>query len=891
MNTLKTLINKLDELTRQSLEQAASLCLSRSHYNIELEHWLLALIEQDDSIFKHMLNALSIDLSTLAQDIHQRLETFKTGNDQTPAISERIVELINAAWLLASLDYEQTQVHSGFLACVLTENTLLNQIALSISSTFSLFDKEQIRLVMAECEKNHLIQRKNPINSTQFKQDALQRFTVNLNEQAKNGHIDEVIGREDEIRQVIDILSRRRQNNAILTGEPGVGKTAIAEGFARRIVNTDVPKALQSVVIHALDIGLLQAGASVKGEFENRLKALISEVKSAPHPIILFIDEAHALLGHGAGTGQNDAANLLKPALARGELRCIAATTWSEYKRYIEKDPALTRRFQVVKVAEPDTDKAIAILRSLVPSLEKHHGIRILDSAVVKATTLAKRYITERQLPDKSISVLDTACARVARQQDTTPALIENLHKLLLCLKKEQKHLKNEINLGLQDNTTLMALNQSIKAHEKKLLNFNKDWQREKKWVNDIHKITEKIDLLSQNRTKPVKSLPGLQQKIARLMQRLHDAQQHTALIAPFVDEQVVAMVIADWTGIPIGNMINDPQQHSISLQARLKQRIIAQDHALCAIQSAIHVSSAKLVDPNKPLGIFLFVGPSGVGKTETAIALAESLYGKKENMTVINMSEFKEEYKISTLTGSPPGYVGYGEGGVLTEAVRKKPYSLILLDEMEKAHSGIQDVFYQVFDKGILKDAEGQDINFKNTLIIMTSNACTESISRLCEQSASLPSSELIYEAIKEELSQTFKPAFLGRVTVVPYLPLSDTNLKDIISLKLDIIAKRLQNEHNISLVYTEHLSNHIATQCYHGAIGARQIDTILNKTLLPALSTRILNALADGIQLKSMQISIDNQGDLSYKLKELPRKKPLAQQKRVRKTLAKIH
>lgn len=864
MNVIKTLISKLNLTCYQALEKAASIGASRAHFNIELEHWLLAFIENRNSTLCGMLSESACQIDKITEDIHSSLECLKVGNDRAPAISDRILEVINEAWLITSLDYNQEVIHSGVILSVLIHKHTLQQLCLAISMEFAKLNPDNVReLMMLVFEENHenRFAGKDQSNKN-IKTSALDQFTINLNEQAKHGKIDHAIGREDEINQIIDILSRRRQNNAILIGEPGVGKTAIVEGLALRIKDHEVPLNLNNVTIRVLDMGLLQAGAGVKGEFENRLKTLIEEIKSQASPIILFIDEAHMMIGAGASTGQGDAANLLKPALARGDLHCIAATTWSEYKRYFEKDAAFARRFQVVHVEEPDAESAIRMLRSLVSSLEKHHKVKIVDSAVQGATHLSQRYITGRQLPDKSISVLDTACSRVASQQTSKPARLEKLSKSIEQLTLELSNLEKEILRGGSHQARVKQLKKEIADHQHSLNQVTERWQKEWALTKKMIAVSDEIELV--NNTLSAKSIKNgnkkLSKELVQLKKELRAIQGDEPLMQTCVDFDSVAKVIADWTGIPIGRMLNDEVARIMLLEKNLKKRIIGQDHALVAIASQLRISSAKLSDPNKPIGVFLFVGPSGVGKTETALALAEQIYHSEEKITVINMSEFKEEHKISMLAGSPPGYVGYGDGGVLTEAVRRKPYSIILLDEMEKAHPGVQELFYQVFDKGTLRDGQGQDINFRNSLIIMTSNVCSDSISKFCDQSEF--DIDKLNESIHDELSRYFKSAFLGRLKVVPYVSLSDEMMIDIIKLKLSCIQKRIKSEHQVMLTFNECLINSILLKCLQSSLGARQVDNIISKEILPGLSAAILSHIADKKLLKSIQVAHSEEG-----------------------------
>ena len=848
---LRSLVEKLNPQSHRCLEQAAGICVSRRHYDVELEHLLLALMQEEHGCFYLLLQEHQINRDQLTRDLNKNLEQLKLGNELTPAISARVIELLNEAWLITSLENSALLIHSGFLLQALLQNTSLKQMIYGMSSEFKKLSLDSMKLALPQ-----IMTRSNEINPvaatpTSATQNALSQYTINLNEQAKAGKIDPVIGREDEIRQMMDILSRRRQNNAILTGEPGVGKTAIVEGLALNIVNQQVPDNLKNTIIYALDIGLLQAGAGVKGEFENRLKNLISEIKQSNVPIILFIDEAHMLIGAGNQAGAGDAANLLKPALARGELRSIAATTWSEYKQYFEKDAALTRRFQVVKVEEPDAETTVRMLRSVTPAMEKHHNTRILDTALHAATKLSSRYITGRFLPDKAVSVIDTACARAASKQATVPATIERQQKLLEQLHIEKKRLIAECKQGIDHEERLTALDSECTDLDNALQLLQSRWQQEKELVNTIKELSDSI----HNHEGQDEDLKQIKEDLITLKKQLAKVQQDQPLVTPWVDSNAIAEVIADWTGVPVGNMLKDDIKQILNLKSLLQQKIVGQDHALAQISETMQASAAKLTDPSKPLGVFLFVGPSGVGKTETALNLAEALYGSPNKIVTINMSEFKEEHKVSMLLGAPPGYVGYGEGGVLTEAVRRKPYTLILLDEMEKAHPGVHDIFYQVFDKGTIKDGQGREIDFKNTVIIMTSNACSEEISNYYDAQESINMDHLI-TTLQPHLTKIFKPAFLGRVRIVPYLPLSQEVLEHIIDLKLAKLAQRTANNQNITLSYEKNLIQQILEQCHQQNIGARQIDTIINTCVVPSLSQHILESLLQKNPLKEMVI-----------------------------------
>ncbi|HYZ34064.1 MAG TPA: type VI secretion system ATPase TssH, partial [Crenalkalicoccus sp.] len=699
----------------------------------------------------------------------------------------------------------------------------------------------------------------------------LDQFCTDLTAQAKAGKIDPILGRDGEIRQVIDILTRRRQNNPILTGEAGVGKTAVAEGLALRIAAGDVPEALKKVRLMSLDLGLLQAGAGVKGEFENRLKGVIDAVKASPTPIVMFIDEAHTLIGAGGQQGQNDAANLLKPALARGELRCLAATTWAEYKKYFEKDAALTRRFQVVQVGEPSVPLAQAMLRGLVKVLEKHHGVRILDEAVEQACALSARYIPARQLPDKGVSLLDTACARVAMSQAAVPAPIEDRTRRLDLIATELGAIAREEAAGADHAARRTALEEEQAKLRGELAGLEARWAEEKTLVGRIRELRQQIEAGiggAGNTALPAADMGVLQAELAEATAKLAAVQGEEPLVHPVVDGTAVAEVVETWTGIPVGRMVSNEIKTILTLKEKLEERVVGQPHALAAVAQAIQTSRAGLTDPRKPIGVFLFAGTSGVGKTETALAVADLLYGGEQNLTTINMSEFKEEHKVSLLMGSPPGYVGYGEGGVLTEAVRRRPYSVVLLDEMEKAHPGVQDVFYQVFDKGQMKDGEGRDIDFRNTVIIMTSNAGTDTIAKLCADPETRPEPEALTEALRPDLLKVFKPAFLGRCTVVTYYPLADDVMRMIVGLQLRRIARRVRESYGVAFEVEDSVPESIVARCREVESGARNIETILNRTLLPELSAQILARLADGAEIGAVRVGIGESGAFRYEI-----------------------
>lgn len=891
--TLKTLSQKLNPTCRQALEGSVGLCVARTNYNVEIEHWLLKLVESTDTDLAALLRFYEIDASRLSADLTRALDRMKTGNARPPGLSPLVVNLLKQAWMVASVEFGVAAVRSGHLLCALVSDDELARAARGMSGEFEKISPEALRkdfhdIVADTSEASGAMSSvetessgAEPRSTGPTKTPALDQFTVDLTAAAAAGRIDPVLGRDAEIRQIIDILTRRRQNNPILTGEAGVGKTAVVEGFALRIADGDVPSSLENVSIRTLDLGLLQAGAGVKGEFENRLKSVIDEVKSSVRPIIMFIDEAHTMIGAGGQAGQGDAANLLKPALARGELRTVAATTWAEYKKYFEKDAALARRFQVVKVEEPTEDVAVQMMRGLAGTLEKHHQVRVLEEAVDDAVRLSHRYISGRQLPDKSVSLLDTACARVALGQSAMPPAVEDGRRRIDQLTLEIEILSRESLTGGNHQEKLDELAQTKQEVEQQQEALEARWKQESELVTQIRDLRRRLeggaeetppDAADKPETPPEPLSDGqrdeLRGQLEDLSRQLADLQGETPLMQACVDGQAIAEVVSGWTGIPVGRMVTDEIRTVLALKERMEERIIGQSHALEAIAQRIRTSRADLTDPRRPIGVFLFVGPSGVGKTETAITLAELLYGGDQNMTVINMSEFKEEHKVSLLMGSPPGYVGYGEGGVLTEAVRRKPYSVVLLDEMEKAHPGVQDIFYQVFDKGTLRDGEGRDIDFKNTVILMTSNAGTDLIMKLCADPETCPDAAGLAEALHPELLNTFKPAFLGRVTMVPYFPLTDDVLRKIVELQLGLIARRVKENHGAEFHYDAELVAGIAARCTEVASGARNVDHILTRTLLPEMSAEFLGRMAEGQAISSVGVSLDSDGAFQYEI-----------------------
>ncbi|MGO4260754.1 type VI secretion system ATPase TssH [Lysobacter sp. TAB13] len=882
---LRSLVGRLNTTCRGAVESAAGLCLSRSHYDVEIEHVLLKLLEVDNSDLRRILRQFDIAPERVEQALAQALDGLKSGNQRTPALSAHIPLLLERGWAWASIEFGEARVRSGHLLVALLADAELRRLPGNVAAVLAPINLETLlqnfhALVEASVEARDA-RALGDTGGAPASADAataggrpsatpnLDQYCQNLTQRARDGKLDPVLGRDGEIRLMIDVLMRRRQNNPILTGEAGVGKTAVVEGLAARIAAGDVPPPLRNVELLSLDLGLLQAGASVKGEFENRLKGVIEEVKSSPKPIIVFIDEAHTLIGAGGAAGQNDAANLLKPALARGEMRTIAATTWSEYKKYFEKDPALTRRFQVVKVDEPEDDKAVAMLRGVARAMAAHHRVRILDEAVRDAVKLSSRYIAGRQLPDKAVSVLDTACAKIAIGQSATPAQVEDTRRRMEEIATERAQLERETAGGGDHLARLTELAEEHTALQQRLEALDARWQGEKDLVAKIHQkldAAEAPDADAAVRATAVAELDALRTELRGL-------QGEAPMVLPVVDATAVAQIIAGWTGIPVGRMVADEIQTVLNLREHLEQRVIGQGHALEAIAQRVRTSRANLEDPNKPKGVFLLVGTSGVGKTETAIALAEMLYGGERSMITINMSEYQEAHTVSSLKGSPPGYVGYGEGGVLTEAVRRRPYSVVLLDEIEKAHPDVLELFFQVFDKGRMEDGEGREIDFRNTVIILTSNAGTDLVMQACRGAdalpdGGLPSVERLNELLKPELNRVFKPAFLGRTTVIPFYPLDDANMRKIVRLKLGKIARRIQANHGARFDYDDALVDAVAARCTEVDSGARNIDNILTGSLLPEVAAEVLTRMSRSAGFSRIHAGIDAHGRFAYTL-----------------------
>jgi type VI secretion system protein VasG len=895
---LRSLIRKLNGTTRNALEGAAGLCLSRTHYDVEVEHVLMKLLDSSGCDVALILHHFGVDKSRLTAELTRSLDKLKSGNARNPAISPTVLKMFTEAWTFGSLEFNSASVRSGYVLLVLASNDELARLMREIGKEFQKIDpavlrKDFLQITGASEESAEEAQSQaavpegaRPVGSG--KTPNLDQYTLSLNDKVKTGKIDPVLGRDKEIRQLIDILMRRRQNNPILTGEAGVGKTAVVEGFAQSVVAGDVPEALKKVVVRTLDLALLQAGAGVKGEFENRLKGIIEECKASEIPIILFIDEAHTMIGAGGSAGQGDAAQLLKPALARGELRTIAATTWAEYKKFFEKDAALARRFQVVKVDEPGLEQCQLMLRGIIANLEKHHNLRIMDEAINSAVKLSARYLAGRQLPDKAVSVLDTACARLALGQAAKPAAVEDLERRIGDYATQQRILSREAELGVNHSERLEKIAVKKAEAEAQLAQLQERWGKEKELVQKIRELHQQIEKpapppapAAAPAAKPATAadtppqppassenggLALLKAQLPELEAQLKAVQGEDPLMGVCVDSQIVGEVIAGWTGIPMGKMVKDEIATVLQLDDYLRRRIIGQDHALQAIAQRMITSRASLDDPGKPIGVFMLVGPSGVGKTETALALSDLLYGGERHLITINMSEFQEAHTVSTLKGSPPGYVGYGEGGVLTEAVRRRPYSVVLLDEVEKAHPDVLELFYQVFDKGQMEDGEGREIDFRNTIIILTTNACTDALMKLCADPETMPAPAGLVNAIKPEMNKIFKPAFLGRMLVVPYYPIRDESLRKIVVLKLSKIQKRLLENHGIKLEFAEALIDEVAHRCTEVESGARNVDNILTNTLLPEVSRQLLAQMAEGVKVIAIKVGLDTEGKFSY-------------------------
>lgn len=856
---LQGLVSKLNSFCTHGLEAASALCVSRSHYEVTVEHMLLPLLENQEADACLLLRHFEIDPSQWVQQIQKELEVLKNANPGKPVFADALLGCLEESWVISSMHLSQAQIRSAALVTALAMNPHRYGVNYLEGLEKITLDevKNQIESLV-EVSNEQGTQQANLVNAagtTAGGESALKLYTTNFTEKARNNEIDPVFGREMEIRQMVDILGRRRKNNPIAVGDAGVGKTAVIEGLALKVVEGDVPDIIKGVDIVELDLGLLQAGASVKGEFEKRLTAVINEIKSSEKPIILFIDEAHTLIGAGGNAGTADAANLLKPALARGELRTIAATTWSEYKKYFEKDPALTRRFQVVKLDEPSVENTAVILRGIRDIYEKAHNVYIRDEAIETAAALSARYITGRQLPDKAVDTLDTACSRVNISLTTKPAKIEDLERQTQIMEREKNALQRDVESGRAAHSErLDDLINNIKLNEEKIEQMSAQWTEQKALVDKVIELRNSDDASAD--------------EFSSSIQALEEFQKDLPKISYEVTSEVVADVISDWTGVPVGNIVKDDAASMLSFKEKLQGWVKGQDHAIEVIDSIIRTSKAGLQNPDQPHGIFLFVGPSGVGKTEMALGVANLLYGGEQFMTTINMSEYQEKHTVSRLVGSPAGYVGYGEGGVLSEAVRQRPYSVVLLDEVEKADLEVMNLFYQVFDKGMLSDGEGRLIDFKNTIIFLTSNLASATTMELFENSDTIPSVEEITEAIRPQLQAHFKPALLARMTVIPFFPLKGEVLNSIVELKMKKVAKRLQKSHKLHFIFDKKVIEQIASRCDDIESGARNIDHIINKTLLPLLSTEILNNIGDEEEYSNLTLSIDEQQKFAVQL-----------------------
>ncbi|MBT3039553.1 MAG: type VI secretion system ATPase TssH [Candidatus Thiodiazotropha sp. (ex Ctena orbiculata)] len=909
------LFGKLNSLGYKAIESATVFCKMRGNPYVELVHWFHQILQLQDSDLHRIIKQFNLDPSHLAKDITETLDALPRGSTSISDLSSHVEEATERGWVYGTLMFGDSQVRTGYLIIgILKTNTLRNAL-MRISDQFKKLSIDTLTDRFNEVVEGspEQVLRSNDgfqvgggaapgeasdaIAPAQMgKQQALHQFSVDLTERARNGEIDPIVGRDEEIRQIVDILMRRRQNNPILTGEAGVGKTAVVEGFALRIARGDVPPSLKEVTLRVLDVGLLQAGASMKGEFENRLKQVIEEVQSSEKPIILFIDEAHTLIGAGGSAGTGDAANLLKPALARGTLRTVAATTWAEYKKYIEKDPALTRRFQVVQVDEPDEDRAIRMMRGVASTLEDHHQVQILDEALDASVRLSHRYIPARQLPDKSVSLLDTTCARVAISQAAVPAEVDDSERRIEAFETELAIIGREKAIGMDTEERESATLEKLEQERDRLVRLSERWETEKALVEELLQIQNQLKGLndgdedtgteenagedSETESKlgvsdesedtgsdsaSDLSAEEMMQRLTELKSELSELQGERPLILPSVDAQAVASVVGDWTGIPVGRMVKNEIETILNLSDTLARRVIGQDHALQMISRRIQTSRANLDNPNKPIGVFMLCGPSGVGKTETGLTLAESLYGGEQNVITINMSEFQEAHTVSTLKGAPPGYVGYGEGGILTEAVRRKPYSVVLLDEVEKAHPDVHEIFFQVFDKGWMEDGEGRHIDFKNTLILLTSNVGTEMIDNLCKDPDLMPEPDAISSSLHDPLLKVFPAALLGRLVVIPYYPLSDEVLAKVVRLQLGRIESRIQENHGIPLTYDDSVVKLIISRCTEVESGARMVDAILTNTLLPEISRHILIEKMEARPIGKIHIGVENE-EFSY-------------------------
>ncbi|MEL7470714.1 MAG: type VI secretion system ATPase TssH [Pseudomonadota bacterium] len=870
--SLETVTGKLNRLGYDCFIQALRQAKGAGNANLELAHWFVHALQNDRCDISLTCDHYKLDRGQLMRDVQAVADGFKKGVTEMPQVSEQIVDTLERAWFYATLFFGEMQIRTGHVLMGMLKDMKLNRVLKNLSGEFAKINPDDLaneyRAIWRESDEETL----KPMDGSALGgagntdaaegpqgTTALDKYCVDFT--AKAGEMDPIVGRDEEIRQIIDVLQRRRQNNPIITGEAGVGKTAVVEGFAQKIVAGEVPPSIQGTRLLSLDIGLLQAGASMKGQFEERLRNVIDEVQSSPTPIIMFIDEAHTLIGAGGAAGTGDAANLLKPALARGTLRTIAATTWMEYQKYFEKDPALTRRFQVVNVDEPSIEKCCYMLRGMIGVMEKHHGVSVADEAIVAAASLSARYIPARQLPDKAVSLIDTACARVAISQVGVPAVVEDTRKLIENRESEKASKEADRALGTADEARITELEEDIASLNERLAGYEAEWEKEQAIVAEIQDLRKQMGDEAADAAAIRAALEGK-------VHQLDEIHPDDRMIYPHVDEQAVAQIISDWTGIPAGRMVADEVQQILNLADIVGERVIGQGHGIEMIAKRIQTNRAKLDNPNKPIGVFMLCGPSGVGKTESAIALAEAIYGGEQNMITINMSEYQESHTVSSLKGAPPGYVGYGEGGKLTEAVRRKPYSVVLLDEVEKAHGDVHEVFFQVFDKGMMEDGTGRMIDFKNTLIILTSNVGTDLIMELTKDPELAPEPEKLAEALKEEQLKIFPAALLGRLVTIPYYPLSDDMMGKIVKLQLGRIVKRMKSEHNADFNYTDEVVAEIVRRCNDPASGGRMIDNIITNTMLPAISLEVLNRSLTGEEISEANVTVAD-GDFAYEVK----------------------
>lgn len=900
--SLETVAGKLNRVGYDAFMKALRHAKGEGNRHVELAHWLYHLLSNERSDIAVTLQQMGVDRGRVMADLEKTIAGFKRNVTEMPGISGHLADALDRGWHYATLLFGEAQIRSGHVLVAMLRTRDLYRAVAQVSPLLSTLDADHVagdaRTLWAGSEEEDM----RPMDGSGLGSSAgsdsaaagsgpgastaLGRFAVDMTAQAESGKMDPIVGRDEEIRQIIDVLMRRRQNNPILTGEAGVGKTAVVEGFAQALVAGNVPPALQGVRLFALDIGLMQAGASMKGEFEQRLRSVIDEVQSSPTPIILFIDEAHTLIGAGGAAGTGDAANLLKPALARGTLRTVAATTWAEYRVHFEKDPALTRRFQPVNVDEPSIPRACTMLRGILAPMEAHHKVRIADEAVVAAVNLSARYLPARQLPDKAVSLLDTAAARVAISQSATPAMVADLRAEIAALEREQAAQEAQADLGTQDAVRLAEIGEELTELGEKLSAAEADYTREKDLVADILSLREKLtqarasageatapeaaaDDVQTAETSDAAdddNTPADEDSLRTLLSArvtdLEDGDADRRMIYAHVDEQAVASVISDWTGIPVGRMVTDELRAILELPDRLRERVIGQDHGLLQIAKRIETNRAKLDNPGKPIGVFMLCGPSGVGKTETALALAEAIYGGEQNVITINMSEFQEAHTVSGLKGAPPGYVGYGEGGRLTEAVRRKPYSVVLLDEVEKAHPDVHELFFQVFDKGLMEDGTGRRIDFKNCVILLTSNVGTEVIMEMAARGETRPEPEALTEALRPHLQAVFPPALLGRIVTIPYFPLSTEVLAGIVRLKLNAIVGRMKSGHGAKMIYAGAVVDHIVDQCRDPDSGGRMVDNIITNTILPDLSRAVLTRTLEGVEFSDVRVEMGESG-----------------------------